>query len=111
MMKLFASAASWFRSWFDKPYKTKVVEGCLPKRLKRRTVYLVEEDGYDEQAAMVCPCGCKRVLQMNLIPDERPLWTATRHPEGTVSLHPSVWRKKDCGSHFWFKRGRVHWAQ
>jgi hypothetical protein len=44
---------------------------------------------------------------MNLIPDERPCWQLMRHPDGTATLHPSVWRKKDCGSHFWFRRGRV----
>ncbi|WP_375692081.1 DUF6527 family protein [Pseudooceanicola sp. LIPI14-2-Ac024] len=48
---------------------------------------------------------------MNLLQDERPCWRVTRHKDGLVSLHPSVWRKKDCGSHFWFKRGRVKWCR
>ncbi len=34
-----------------------------------------------------------------------------KHPNRTASLHPSVWRKKDCGSHFWFRKGRVHWVR
>jgi len=93
------------------PYRTLVVEEALPKTLRRRTLYVVQEDGYREQAAMICPCGCGQVLQMNLLPDEQPCWHLTEHEDGTASLHPSVWRKKDCGSHFWFRQGRVEWCR
>lgn len=99
------------RCWLVRPYRMQVVEGALPKRLKRRTLYVVQEDGFQEQAAMTCPCGCGRMLQMNLLPDERPCWQLTQHKDGTSSLHPSVWRKKDCGSHFWFRRGRIEWCR
>ena len=88
-----------------------MIEEALPRVLGRRILYVVQEDGYREQAAMVCPCGCGRVLHMNLLPDERPCWRLTEHSDGTASLHPSVWRKKDCGSHFWFRRGRVEWCR
>lgn len=74
-------------------------------------MYIVQEDSYEEQAAMICPCGCGRVLQMNLLPDERPCWQVTHHRDGTVSLHPSVWRMKECKSHFWFRSGRVYWVE
>ncbi|MHC4049520.1 DUF6527 family protein [Bradyrhizobium sp. 25ACV] len=97
-------------SWLVPPYATLLVEDTLPKQLKRRTLYIVQEDGYQEQAAMICPCGCRSVLHMNLLPDERPCWRVTRHDDGTATLHPSVWRKKDCGSHFWFRNGRVLWC-
>lgn len=97
-------------AWFDPPYRTVVAQDMLPPKLKKRTLYIVEDDGYQEQAAMLCPCGCGRVLHMNLLPDERPCWQVTRHKNGTASLHPSVWRKKDCESHFWFKKGKVQWC-
>lgn len=96
--------------WFDTPYRTVIVNGYLPMKLKKRILYVVEEDGYEEQAAMLCPCGCGRVLQMNLLPDERPCWKVTRHADGSASLHPSVWRKKGCHSHFVFRNGRVKWS-
>lgn len=101
-------AAAW--EWIVPPYRTTVVNGVLPKRLRWRRLYVVVEDGYQEQAAMLCPCGCKRVLHMNLLADERPCWTLTPHGDGTATLHPSVWRKKDCGSHFWLRRGKVVWC-
>lgn len=97
--------------WFVPPYRTVIVEEGLPGLMRRRTLYIVEEDGYQEQAAMICPCGCGRVLQMNLLPDERPCWRMTQHDDGTATLYPSVWRKKDCSSHFWFRRGRVEWCK
>ncbi len=107
---LFRRIRATIHLWLNPPYRTTVVEETLPKKMKRRTLYIVQEDGFEEQAAMLCPCGCKRVLQMNLLPDERPCWRLVSHGDGTASLQPSVWRKKDCGSHFWFRRSRVEWC-
>ena len=96
--------------WIIPAYRTVVVQEYLPETLERRVLYIVEEDGYQEQAAMMCPCKCGNVLHMNLLTDERPCWTVTIHPGDTASLRPSVWRKKGCRSHFWFRRGRVYWC-
>ena len=41
--------------WFVPPYRTLVVEEALPNELKRRTLYVVQEDGFREQAALLCP--------------------------------------------------------
>lgn len=114
-MKWLRNLAGWVsglvRLWTDPPYKTLIVEEQLPKQLKPRVLYIVKEDGFEEQAAMLCPCGCGRTLQMNLLTDERPCWRVTRNRDGTATLHPSVWRKKDCASHFWFRNGRVEWVR
>ena len=107
----FSKIKNAFIRWFIPPYKTSVVEEILPDTLKRRTLYIVKEDGYEEQAAMICPCGCKQILHMNLLPDERPCWGVTTHSDGSASLHPSVWRKVGCKSHFWFRHGRVKWCR
>lgn len=89
---------SWFGSWLPNKgrgrlYRAVVAQESLPRTLDRQTLYLVEDDGYLEQAAMLCPCGCGSTLNMNLLPDERPCWSVTQQASGTVSLHPSVWRK------------------
>jgi Family of unknown function (DUF6527) len=97
-------------AWVVPTYRTITVQENLPAKLKRRAIYVVEEDGFKEQAAMLCPCGCRCVLHMNLLPDERPWWKLTEHADGTASLFPSVWRQKDCSSHFWFRNGRVVWC-
>lgn len=109
--RYFQTAREHLYRWLVPPYRTQLVEGDLPKVLQRRTLYVVQEDGFLEQAAIICPCGCKRILQMNLLTDERPCWRVTRHEDGTATLHPSIWRQKDCGSHFWFRRGRVQWCK
>lgn len=107
---LFSSLFDRLRGWFSPCYKTLFVEDMLPTALRKRTLYIVREDGYLEQAALLCPCGCGRVLQMNLLTDSSPCWQFTHHADGSGTLHPSVWRQMDCGSHFWFRRGRIRWC-
>ena len=51
---------------------------------------------------MLCPCGCKRVLHLNLLPDERPCWTLTLHPDGTSTLFPSGARGAAALTYFGF---------
>lgn len=111
LRKFLRGAYQSVHDWLVPPYSTIIVQDALPKTLKRKALYVVQEDGFEEQAAMICPCGCKSTLQMNLLTDERPCWRVSRHDDGTASLHPSVWRKKDCKSHFWFSRGRVVWCR
>jgi hypothetical protein len=110
LIGLYQRARQWLHDWRFPPYGTIVVQEYLPKQLKPSQLYIVEEDGIHEQAAMICPCGCGKILHMNLLTDDKPCWRVTRHADGTASLHPSVWRQKDCGSHFWFRRGRVAWV-
>jgi hypothetical protein len=109
--KKFASRIFGFFGVRQKPYCTVKVKDVLPDKLNKQTIYIVEDDGYQEQAAMLCPCGCQLILHMNLLPDERPCWTVREHNDGTVSLQPSVWRKTDCRSHFWFIKGKVQWVE
>lgn len=111
LRRFFKWVRAWPERWFVPPYQTMVVEESLPERLLRHTVYIVREDGFDEQVALLCPCGCGRALHMNLLPDERPCWQMVRHLDGTVTLYPSVWRKLDCGSHFWLRNGRIQWCE
>jgi len=108
---LLSQLRAWLNKRFVRSYRTRIIDRDLPTWLQRRTVYLIQEDGFSEHVSMLCPCGCGQILHMNLIPDERPCWQATEHLDGTLSLHPSIWRKKGCKSHFWFRRGRVHWCE
>lgn len=83
----------------------------LPDHPAPATIYLIGEGRNLWVAALVCPCGCGELLQMSLMPHGRPRWKATQHWDGTVSLHPSVWRQKGCRSHFFLRRGRVLWCR
>lgn len=86
------------------------VQEDIPDIPKLKTLYVVNEDSTPWSVAMVCPCGCRSILHLNLLPDERPMWTVTRHDDMTVSLSPSVWRKVGCQSHFWVRHSRVYWT-
>lgn len=104
------AAWQWMYELVTPPYKTKIVASDLPETLEPRTLLMVEDDGYREQAALLCPCGCARILHLNLLPHDRPLWCVTEHLDGNASLRPAIWGKKDCGSHYSFRGGTIHWA-
>jgi hypothetical protein len=82
----------------------------LPDRLQKHRIYLIGEDGQVWQAAMLCPCGCAALIQLSVLPKSRPNWAVTPHADGTVSLHPSVWRTTGCRSHFFLRRGQIEWC-
>ncbi|WP_417474275.1 DUF6527 family protein [Luteimonas mephitis] len=84
------------------------VEDDFPGLMQSRTLYVLSEDGDTWAAAMVCPCGCQAILHLNLLEDQRPCWHLKR--EGGGSLSPSIWRRDNCGAHFWFRGGRVYWT-
>ena len=92
----------------EKPYRFLRVEE-MPDVVKPLTVYLCGEGEYLWAAAMICPCGCKEVINLNLLQKVRPRWSAKEHPDGTITLAPSVWRQQGCRSHFILRRGRVEW--
>jgi hypothetical protein len=102
----------WLLSWFSrKPSLYRVVRvPDIPDQLKKWALYVAGEDGYDWSAVMLCPCGCGKTLEMNLLPDTKPVWKLTVHADGTASLHPSVWLKTGCGCHFFLRGGRVRWV-
>jgi hypothetical protein len=95
---------------FGRRYLLTTVEGAFPAKLKHRRVYVLTEDGTPWQASMICPCGCGKTLELNLLPDERPVWRYSADKKGRVSLLPSVWRQVGCRSHFWLRNGRIMWV-
>jgi hypothetical protein len=82
----------------------------LPERVRADVVYVVGEGDHVWSAAMVCPCGCHDVIHLNLLREVRPRWTFDEHGDGSVSLHPSVWRQKGCRSHFFVRAGAIVWC-
>ena len=82
----------------------------LPDTLRRDKLYVVGEDGHDWTAAMTCPGGCGKILEMNLLPDAHPVWRVATGEDRAASLQPSVWLKSGCGCHFVLTEGRVRWV-
>lgn len=91
------------------PFKT-IYFDELPNELKSHSVYLIGENGFLWFAALICPCGCRSVVQLNLLPDAKPRWQVEEHADGTISLVPSVWSRKGCGSHYFVRRSLIRWC-
>lgn len=92
-----------------KPYRV-VYTDELPENLEEKVAYVVGECGHLWYVALICPCGCGQLLQMSLYKEGRPRWELYQHGDGTISLHPSIWRKVGCCSHFFLEHGRIRWA-
>lgn len=57
-----------------------------------------------------CPCGCGEVISLPMSEPHNPKWRLSGSINMPPSLSPSVWRNRGCMSHFWIKKGRVHWC-
>lgn len=108
------SLMSWIRRLWDRygPARRLVVlEGdTLPKQLPNRDLVLTRDDGDDWSVGMRCPCGCGDSVELTILEEVRPRWDVTVDSAGRPTLHPSVWRKNGCRSHFWVRRGRIYWC-
>lgn len=88
-----------------------IIQGdLLPGRVPFRRLLLVRDGAEDWCVGFKCPCGCGRTIELLLPQHVKPRWTCTIDPEGRPTLHPSVWLKNGCESHFWIRNGRVVWA-
>jgi len=82
----------------------------VPDKLDNRIIYIIENEGYYWQAAMVCPCGCNKILHMNLINDYHPSWKFEINKRKIITLQPSINRMVGCKSHFFIRKGRIIWS-
>jgi hypothetical protein len=82
----------------------------FPNKLDKAKVYLAGESEHLWAAAMICPCGCGDMIDLNLLKQSRPCWSVEEHSDGTITLAPSVWRQKGCRSHFLLRHGRIDWC-
>lgn len=98
------------RRWFVKPDRLHIVRvEDLPDSIERGTLYVVGEGHHLWSVALQCPCRCRAVIQLNLLPGAEPRWSLTKHRDGSVTLYPSIWRQKGCRSHFFIRKGQIEW--
>jgi hypothetical protein len=88
-----------------------VVEGdMLPNRLPLWNLVTARDGDEEWSVGLRCPCGCGQRLEMMLLKGVKPRWDISVNPKGHVSLHPSVWLREGCRSHFWVKAGKIVWC-
>ncbi len=91
--------------------RIRIMEGdTSPDRLPLRNIVLAREDGEDWAVGFMCPCGCGKKLELLLVKEASPNWKLTIDASNRPTLHPSVWLKSGCRSHFWVKNGKVVWC-
>jgi hypothetical protein len=64
----------------------------------------------DWSVGMRCPCGCGQRLEMMVLKEVKPRWDVSVDLRGHVTLHPSVWLREGCRSHFWVRSGKIIWC-
>ena len=114
MIKLFLKRTKicLFNLW-KSSYKTAWVED-FPEKLKKKTIYVIGGKNHPFQVVFSCPKNCNKKIFLNISKQHSKFerWELTEHKNGTISLTPSIYMKAlDCGCHYWFKRGHVHWIK
>jgi hypothetical protein len=88
-----------------------VVDGDdLPAKLPIRQLVLLRDGDEDWSVTMRCPCGCGQRIELPLLPEVRPRWSLRVDEHRRPTLHPSVWLKEGCRSHFLLRAGKVIWV-
>ena len=90
-----------------------VVDSKTPRNdaVELNTFYLVVKNNNPKWAMFSCPCGCGYVITLSLQKTHDPYWRLTTTKKGRPTLHPSVWQKTECYSHFWVRDGVVYWCE
>lgn len=112
MLRIFKCFLVWlFTSLFGKrpAISVQYIEDD-PERLMQRVIYLVGNKAHPWKAVILCPCGCAATIELNLAPPGPPLWQIAFSGKSRITIHPSIWRKTGCCSHFWIREGNVEWC-
>src|SRR5690242_13817613 len=82
----------------------------LPRRLPRKAIVLVEDDGRMKWAAFDCPCEKHHRLLLNLDRKRHPGWQLSTNQH--VSFSPSIdFHSDEFRCHYFIQNGQVQWAK
>lgn len=83
----------------------------LPDNPNEKTLYVEGDKRLNDYwyALLICPCGCKETIMLNLMSDAKPCWNI-KIEKSDFSITPSIWRTKNCKSHFWLRNREIIWA-
>lgn len=102
----------WIEDWWTPVRRVGIAAGdVLPSEMPSKDLVLVQYGGEDWSVGFLCPCGCGESIELALLKEVRPRWDLIINEKGLPTLHPSVWKKTGCKSHFWLKNGVIHWAK
>ena len=99
----------WLKRFFQKRYRYQFVED-IPDAIQPRIIYIIQNNGYAWQLVILCPCGCRKNLHMNLTEEYKPSWKFKVDKRKRISIYPSIHRMVGCKSHFFIKKGKIIWV-
>lgn len=112
MMAWLEHALERWGAWWRGDLRVVEMEGdTLPAEMPRRLLVHMVDGRMSWSAGLVCPCGCGEVIELLLLRSADPHWTLSIDRYDRPTLHPSVWKKVGCKSHFWLRKGRVIWVK
>jgi hypothetical protein len=81
----------------------------LPDDVGKKEIFIGGKLKNNWVVVMRCPCGCGDKIYLNTLRSERPYWKIIYKRKG-VSISPSIWRTRNCKSHFFVTNGKIIWA-
>lgn len=111
LKRLFNWLISLFKFGKEGLYKLVIVSE-LPEFPSEKTLYIEGNEKLDDYwyAFLKCPCGCDESIMLNLMDDVKPCWQVSINESG-FSITPSIWRTKNCESHFWLSNKKIVWVE
>lgn len=95
--------------WFQGEFEFLFVED-LPEKVIEKTIYTVGNKQHLWLLAFKCPCGCKALIQLNLLKDTYPCWDFYITKQKKITISPSIRRTKGCFSHFYIYKSKIVWV-
>jgi len=98
---------NFYRNLFRKKYSL-IFSNEVPVELGDNIIYICDEN----QAWIMsfkCPCGCDNDVHLNLLNDANPKWIY-KITNSKLTVFPSIDRVCRCRSHFWIRKGKIHWC-
>src|ERR1035437_8988242 len=97
---------SKFAEWFQLEYKFIYVDE-LPINVNDQTIYIVGDSKQPWLLAFKCPCGCKNLIQLNMLKNADPCWKYKITKKNKITISPSIWRTNGCKSHFFIRKSKI----
>lgn len=108
-MKKFSKILPQIKRLFNPKFKLLFLDD-LPEKLFDRTIYIIGTLEEPWLLAFYCPCGCKKIIKLNLIKGTYPRWNF-KVSKGKINIVPSVWGISGCKSHFVIRKSKVIWMK
>lgn len=84
----------------------------FPVVLEPGKFYIDGERGNEHIGKFLCPCGCNEFITLSFLRGTENSWKVFYSGifKKQITIRPSVWRTKNCRSHFFITKGQINWC-